>query len=180
MKKLKEVLICVVILAAGGGGFAALKASRPEPEPVAVAERSWLVSVLSVEPGQIAPGLLLYSRVESPTRSTMRAAIAADVLAVDIREGELVAKGQLLARLDQREVKLLVAQRKSELLQEIAAREGISEQQTIAIGDGANDLPMLNTAGLGVAYHAKPLVRQQTRYALNVSGLDGVLNWFES
>ena len=67
------------------------------------------------------------------------------------------------------------AQRKAELLQEIAAREGISEQQTIAIGDGANDLPMLNTAGLGVAYHAKPVVQASARHAISNFGLDTVL-----
>ena len=54
------------------------------------------------------------------------------------------------------------------------------QEQTIAMGDGANDLKMLGAAGFPVAYHAKPLVREQTRYALSVSGLDGVLNWFES
>ena len=67
------------------------------------------------------------------------------------------------------------AQRKAELLQEIAAREGISEQQTIAIGDGANDLPMLNTAGLGVAYHAKPVVKETASHAISEFGLDSVL-----
>ena len=67
------------------------------------------------------------------------------------------------------------AERKAELLAEIAAREGISAQQTIAIGDGANDLPMLNTAGLGVAYHAKPVVKETASHAISEFGLDSVL-----
>lgn len=46
----------------------------------------------------------------------------------------------------------------------------------IAAGDGANDLPMLHEAGIGIAYHAKPVVRQQATYALNHCGLDGILN----
>jgi len=65
--------------------------------------------------------------------------------------------------------------RKAELLREIAEREGIRLEQVIAVGDGANDLPMLSIAGLGIAYHAKPLVKEQARYALTTVGLDGIL-----
>lgn len=67
------------------------------------------------------------------------------------------------------------AARKAELLLEIARREGIARQQTIAIGDGANDLPMLSAAGLGVAYHAKPVVRETASHAISNFGLDSVL-----
>lgn len=75
---------------------------------------------------------------------------------------------------------ILDADAKAVYLREFARTHGATKEQVIAMGDGANDLKMLGTAGFPVAYHAKPLVRQQTRYALNVSGLDGVLNWFES
>ncbi|MEQ8858400.1 MAG: phosphoserine phosphatase SerB [Pseudomonadales bacterium] len=67
------------------------------------------------------------------------------------------------------------AERKAELLLEIARKEGISRQQTIAIGDGANDLPMLSAAGLGIAYHAKPLVKESASHAISNFGLDSVL-----
>lgn len=67
------------------------------------------------------------------------------------------------------------AQRKADLLQELASREGLTLAQTIAVGDGANDLPMLALAGLGVAFRAKPLVRQSARQSVSVLGLDGVL-----
>ncbi len=50
--------------------------------------------------------------------------------------------------------------------------------QTIAVGDGANDLKMMKVAGAGVAYHAKPIVQQQATYALNFNGLDGIINLF--
>ncbi|WP_290523070.1 phosphoserine phosphatase SerB [Alcanivorax sp.] len=66
-------------------------------------------------------------------------------------------------------------QRKAELLKEIAAQEGISLEQTIAVGDGANDLPMLGEAGLGIAFRAKPLVKQNAEQAISTLGLDGIL-----
>jgi phosphoserine phosphatase SerB len=65
--------------------------------------------------------------------------------------------------------------RKAELLKEIAAKEGISLEQVIAVGDGANDLPMLRVAGLGIAFHAKPLVQRSARQSISTLGLDGIL-----
>jgi len=67
------------------------------------------------------------------------------------------------------------AQRKADLLRELAIKEGLSLEQTIAVGDGANDLPMLAIAGLGVAFRAKPLVKQSAKQAISTLGLDGVL-----
>lgn len=67
------------------------------------------------------------------------------------------------------------AQRKADLLRELAHKEGLRLEQTIAVGDGANDLPMLAIAGLGVAFRAKPLVKQSARQAISTLGLDGVL-----
>lgn len=69
---------------------------------------------------------------------------------------------------------------KASLLTEFAKTNQATLAQTIAIGDGANDLQMLGTAGLPVAYHAKPIVREQVPFNINVCGLDGILNWFES
>ena len=65
--------------------------------------------------------------------------------------------------------------RKAELLQQMAREMGIGLQQVIAVGDGANDLPMLGLAGLGVAFHAKPVVRDNARHAISTLGLDGIL-----
>ena len=64
---------------------------------------------------------------------------------------------------------------KAARLKEIAARENLSLEQTIAVGDGANDLPMLSVAGLGIAFHAKPIVRRQAQGAISDMGLDGLL-----
>lgn len=65
--------------------------------------------------------------------------------------------------------------RKAELLQLIAQVEKVDIAQTIAVGDGANDLPMLSVAGLGIAFHAKPKVVANARQSINTIGLDGVL-----
>lgn len=65
--------------------------------------------------------------------------------------------------------------RKAELLRLIAQVEKVDMAQTIAVGDGANDLPMLSVAGLGIAFHAKPRVTANARQAINTIGLDGVL-----
>lgn len=65
--------------------------------------------------------------------------------------------------------------KKAEYLQEIAQKEGLHISQTIAVGDGANDLPMLNLAGLGIAFHAKPTVKDNAQSSISSIGLDGVL-----
>ena len=70
------------------------------------------------------------------------------------------------------------AQGKAEHLKRLREQLGLRHEQVIAIGDGANDLKMLGEAGIGIAYHAKPVVRAQTSYAINYSGLDAVLNLF--
>ena len=66
-------------------------------------------------------------------------------------------------------------QKKAEYLKAIAEREGIHINQTIAVGDGANDLPMLNLAGLGIAFHAKPKVKENASTSISSLGLDGIL-----
>ena len=65
--------------------------------------------------------------------------------------------------------------KKAEYLKEIAKIEHIDISQTIAVGDGANDLPMLNLAGLGIAFHAKPTVKDNAQSSISSVGLDGVL-----
>ena len=65
--------------------------------------------------------------------------------------------------------------RKAELLKLIAQVEQVNLAQTIAVGDGANDLPMIAEAGLGIAFHAKPRVKATAQQSINNIGLDGVL-----
>lgn len=85
---------------------------------------------------------------------------------LEIREGRLT--GQLTGE-------IIDGERKAALLQSLADDMGIERSQVIAVGDGANDLPMLRSAGLGIAFHAKPLVQRNARQAISTIGLDGVL-----
>ncbi|BFM19376.1 phosphoserine phosphatase SerB [Gilvimarinus japonicus] len=66
-------------------------------------------------------------------------------------------------------------ERKAELLKMLAEREGITTEQTIAVGDGANDLPMLGASGLGIAFRAKPLVKASAEQSISTLGLDAIL-----
>lgn len=68
------------------------------------------------------------------------------------------------------------AQTKADELIKLREKLGLTSAQTIAIGDGANDLKMMSAAGIGIAYHAKPIVQAQATYALNHVGLEGIVN----
>lgn len=85
---------------------------------------------------------------------------------LDIRDG--VVTGEITSE-------IVDGQVKARRLREIAEKENISLEQCIAVGDGANDLPMIGLAGLGIAFRAKPLVRQNARQAISTLGLDGIL-----
>ena len=65
--------------------------------------------------------------------------------------------------------------RKAELLRLIAQVENVDIRQTVAVGDGANDLPMISIAGLGIAFHAKPKVKENANQSISTIGLDGIL-----
>jgi len=86
--------------------------------------------------------------------------------ALDIKDGKLtgIAKQPIVD-----------ANAKAQRLKELAAQQGLRLDQCIAVGDGANDLPMLHFAGLGIAYHAKPKVKAQAHHAISYFGLDGLL-----
>ena len=71
---------------------------------------------------------------------------------------------------------ILDAQAKADWLVKIRKELGLEPAQVIAMGDGANDLKMMAQAGISIAYHAKPVVREQASYALNFVGLDGLVN----
>ena len=85
---------------------------------------------------------------------------------LDVRDG--VATGEVVPP-------IIDGNGKAEHLKQIALQEGLSLEQCIAVGDGANDLPMLRCAGLGIAFRAKPIVRSSARQSISSMGLDGIL-----
>jgi phosphoserine phosphatase len=83
-----------------------------------------------------------------------------------------IANGKLTGKI---EGEIIDGQKKADILRTIAQVENISLKQTIAIGDGANDLPMISIAGLGVAFNAKSIVKENTPGSISSVGLDGLL-----
>ena len=97
-----KIALPILILALGVGGFLALWKSRPAAPALTPQEKAWVVAVERVAPGLLAPVLNLYGRVESPHLARIVAAVEGDVLEVPVLEGQTVATGQVLVRLDQR------------------------------------------------------------------------------
>lgn len=89
---------------------------------------------------------------------------------LDVADGKLTGKvlGEIIG-----------AHGKAEVLKKVRDELGLKREQVIAIGDGANDLKMMEEAGVSIAYRAKPIVQENATYAINHVGLDGVLNLFD-
>jgi phosphoserine phosphatase len=101
-----------------------------------------------------------------------------DELAIDFTRSNVldIEEGLLTGRMvDQPWGDICDGEEKKKMLLQTCAQLGISPLQAIAMGDGANDLPMMGVAGLSVAYHAKPKVREQAMVAINAGGLDRLL-----
>ena len=99
-------------------------------------------------------------------------------LGIDFARSNLLdeADGQLTGRVVQQSWgDICDGAEKRRTLLEVASLLGVSPQECIAVGDGANDLPMMNEAGLSVAFHAKPTVREQAMVAIDTGGLDRLL-----
>ncbi len=118
---LKRLLLPLAILLLAVGLFAVLVATRPESHVMEVKEKAWPVAVAEVKLGTWPRSLMLYGKVDALTRTTLNAALSADVHKVSVIEGDPVHEGQLLLELDDRDYRLDLAQREAEVEQAEAA-----------------------------------------------------------
>lgn len=125
-EKTPRKLLPLIILAIGIGGFALLKLTRPEPETVSAQERSWLVEVTEIAPGEHTPVLSLYGEVVAPDQQRITAPVAGRIDERPVREGQRVREGDLLVALDQADIQPLVKQAEadvSDLMAQIASEK---------------------------------------------------------
>lgn len=119
----RSFLLSAVILLSAVGVLVLLVATRHQTQPVAVKEKAWPVTAMTLEPGRWPRTLTLYARVDALARSSLVAALSADVAAVAVKEGDRVHKGQLLVLLDDSDYRLDLQQREAEVAQAEAAIE---------------------------------------------------------
>ena len=113
--RIVRMVLPLLILAAGVAGMTALVKSKPEREPLGAEERAWTVATTAVEPGTVTPQLVLFALVDSPRTTHLSSAVTADVAAVDVLEGQRVELDDRLLALDDREIRLVLAQREAEM-----------------------------------------------------------------
>ena len=115
ISRIVRIALPLLIVAAGIGGMTALVKSKPERETLGAEERSWPVAVMPIAPGTVTPQLLLFALVDSPHVTRLSSAVTADVKAVDVLEGQRVGLDDRLLALDDREIRLVLAQRDAEM-----------------------------------------------------------------
>jgi HlyD family secretion protein len=131
-----KIVLPLIVLAIGFGVFQMLKATKPEQVAPAVQERIWRVEVEQADPRSLAPHLTLYGRVETPDLLRATASAAAWVTEVAVRDGDRVAAGDLLVRLDERDFLPRVAQAEAqvaELEAEIESERNRHETDRLAL-----------------------------------------------
>lgn len=173
--RLLKAVLPLAVLGLAVVGFIMLKATRAVTPSVAAQEKSWRVSAIEVIPGPLTPNLLLYGTVEAPQKAEIRAAITADVAEVKIREGQTVATGDLLMKLDERDLALSLRQREADF-QELAAQIASEQARHAANREALNrEITLLQLAERAVA-RAKNL---NTRKLTSESALDEALQVVE-
>lgn len=172
---LKKITLPVAIIALAILVFFLLKASKPATPAKPQAEKAWLVDAISVQYQRLAPEVRIYGRVETPRDANLKAALEADVVEVNVLEGEIVTNGELLIQLDKTDQQLAVQQREADLTETQAFID--SEQQRYQRDQGLleNQKQLVNLADKAVQ-RAKKL--EQSRLA-SQSTLDEVLAAYE-
>lgn len=112
---LKRVVLPVVIVLIAITAFIGLKQSKPEKAVIEKPEKVWMVNTVPVSIQTISPEITLYGRVETPRKSSLKSALAADVLSIAVLEGTVVEVGQPLMTLDDTDMQLLLAQRQADV-----------------------------------------------------------------
>jgi multidrug efflux pump subunit AcrA (membrane-fusion protein) len=110
-----KILLPLLILALAAAGFVILQKTKKQQPPKVAEERTWVVKTLPLDLSPHTPVIRLYGQVEAPRLSTLSAMINADVLEVNVREGQAVAAAEVLVRLDAREAELVLTQRRADV-----------------------------------------------------------------
>jgi len=171
----KKIALPFIIIIAAVVIFSALKLTRPDATVRQQAEKSWLVEAVTAKFTTVAPEITIYGRVETPRDASLKAALEADVVQVNVLEGENVRSGQLLLKLDATDVLLQGQQRQADIDEILAS---IDSEQTRFKRDTA----LLNNQKQLVALADKAVTRaqklEQTRLA-SKSTLDDAMAAYE-
>ncbi len=125
---LKRVVYPLVIVLVAIATFMGLKQSKPEKVVIEQPEKIWRVNTVPVNIQQISPEITLYGRVETPRNATLKSALVADVLSIEVLEGAEVVAGQLLLTLDDTDMQLSVLQRQADLAEIEALMAGENQR----------------------------------------------------
>ncbi|PHS69050.1 MAG: efflux transporter periplasmic adaptor subunit [Methylophaga sp.] len=112
---LKRILLPIAILMIAMAVFIALKQSKPEKVTIQKPEKSWLVNTLAVVIQNISPEIILYGRVETPRQAMLQSAMVADIVEASVLEGTEVSVGQVLVKLDDTDLLLILDQRQADI-----------------------------------------------------------------
>jgi len=136
----KRILLPIVIVLVAIATFIGLKQSKPAKTVIQKPEKVWRVNTVPVNFQKISPEITLYGRIETPRKSTLKSALAADVVSISVLEGSEVEQGQSLLQLDDTDVQLLLEQRQADLAEinalissereRFKRDEGLLEQET--------------------------------------------------
>jgi len=112
---LKKIALPIVILGLAVAAFMLLKVSEPETPAMETKEKAWLVEAVEVDYQRIAPEITIYGRVETPRDASLKAPLEADVIEVNVLEGDIVSAGQTLIKLDDIDIQLALQQRQADV-----------------------------------------------------------------